>query len=76
MVVWYIEKEGEFVGVITREEPLFGAMRRDLSTMPGCRAWWITIGNWHYLDSTEAVEDFWKKGTPPESVLMAKMIGE
>ena len=76
MAVWYIEKEGEFVGVIAREGAQFTSMRKELTTMTGCKAWWITLGDWHYLDWFEAVTAFWEKGTPPESVLMAKMIGE
>lgn len=76
MIVWYIEKEGEFVGVITRELPDSWGMRREAQEYSDCTVWIFSGLRWYSIPTYAADSAIWEEGIPPESVLMAKMIGE
>lgn len=76
MVVWYVEKDGEFVGVITRELPDSWGMRSEAQEYTDCVVWVFAGLSWFSISSNAADSAIWRDGEPPESVLMAKMIGE
>ena len=76
MVVWYIEKDGEFVGVITRDFPDSWGLRREAQEYSDCMVWIFSGLSWYSIPTYAADSAVWEEGDPPESVLMAKMIGE
>ena len=76
MVIWYIEKDGEFVGVITRDFPDTRGLRREAQEYSDCTVWIFSGLRWYSISSNAADSAIWRDGEPPESVLMAKMIGE
>lgn len=76
MAHWYVTKDGEFVGIIARDEPNSWDMRREAQEYADCEVWVFTGHSWYSISSNAADSAIWRDGEPPESVLMAKMIGE
>jgi hypothetical protein len=74
MFVWYVVKDGELMGVITRDEPDTYGCRWEAKNYPDCRVWSeITLG-WCYMNTNSIMTAIWKPATPPDVVIMANML--
>jgi hypothetical protein len=74
MFVWYVVKNGEIVGVITRDEPDTFECRREAKNYPDCFVWSRSIMGWASMDTNKIGSDIWRAGTPPDVVIMANML--
>lgn len=76
MVVWFVEKDGEFAGVITRDWPDSWEMRKEAGTLVDCKVWQLIEGQWWSMPTNHIQSAIWQEGTPPPSIIMAALIGE
>lgn len=74
MVVWYIEKDGEFVGVIARELADSWGMREEAQEYVDCKVWIFSGFRWFSMPTNTAGSAIWEEGKPPKCMLMVKML--
>lgn len=74
MVVWYVSKDGEFVGIITRELPDSWNMRADAKIYPESEVWVKVTDGWWYMPTQTIHSAIWAEGDPPDSVKLAQML--
>lgn len=75
-MVWYVEKEGEIVGIIALGEPDTYAYRQEAKNYPDCRVWSYSMIGWAYMDTNNIRSAIWRPTKAPDTVILAKMIGE
>ena len=76
MVVWYVSKDGKFVGIISRELPDSWNMRDEAKKYSDSRVWVKANAGWWYMPTETISNAIWAEGNPPDSVKMAQMLRE
>ena len=76
MAVWFIERNGEVVGVVTRPSPDTYEMRKESTEYPDSTVWLFTTAGWWYMPTSGLVAGIWEEGDPPDSVKLAQMLRE
>lgn len=72
--VWFVEQNGEIVGVIQLGTPDTYNYRREAMNYPDCHVWCRVMFGWAYMKTNHIRSSIWKPAQPPDVVVMAHLI--
>lgn len=73
--VWYMMKGDELIGVLQHHEADTWIYRRMAEAQyPGCTAWTYNHIGWCHMPVDNMRYAIWRPGTPPDVLLMAKLL--
>lgn len=72
--VWYVEQNGEIVGIIALDVSDTYNYRREAMNYPDCRVWCRVMFGWAYMETNNIRSSIWKPAIPPDVVVMAQLI--
>lgn len=74
MFIWYVTKDGEFVGMITRDEPDSFGMRAEARTYVDCMIWLHVLDVWWNIPANESGNATWMRAEPVPCLVIANML--
>lgn len=72
--VWFVEQNGEILGVIVLDTPDTYNYRREAMNYPDCRVWCRVMFGWAYMETNNIRSAIWKPAMPPDVVMMANLL--
>jgi hypothetical protein len=72
--VWYVERDGELLGVIHLDSADTFGYRMESKNYPDCRVWTRVVFGWAWMATNDIRFSIWKPATPPDVVLVAYLL--
>jgi hypothetical protein len=74
MPVWFVEKDGNLVGIIQLDEPDTWNYRREAKNYSDCNVWVRNMLGWCVMNTNYAFSDIWKPAKAPDTIKLAHML--